>query len=85
MIDVSTLTLGELATVERLGGQSLAKLGSGEAPMGLTLAALAYVHRKRTDATFTFDDAQALTIDQANDILGVNEPVVADPTQPTTA
>lgn len=74
---IQSLTLGEIAAVESLSGQSIDSLGNSDAPKGKTMAALAYVFKRRQDPTFKFDDALNLTMEQATAVLGAVEP---DPT-----
>jgi hypothetical protein len=75
MIDVNSLTLGEVAKVEELSNLPITKFSTEDAPKGLALAALAFIWKKRTDPKFSWNAAQALTMEQANEILGVGEVV----------
>lgn len=84
-MDISNLTLGEIAAIEKYSEQPISKLGEDDTPKGLTLAALALVLKRRTEPSFTWNDAQALTMDDANAILGVGtneEGEAVDPTEP---
>lgn len=72
-MDISKLTMGEIALVESLSGLSLEEVGADQKPKGLALAALAFVAKKRADAEFTWNDAQALTYTEVNEILGDGE------------
>ena len=71
MFDVNALTLGEVATVEDLGGSPIDTIESG--PKGKILAALAYVIQRRTNPDFKFKDALELTFVEANEILGFTD------------
>ncbi len=71
MIDVKSLVLGEVAKVEELSGLSIGQLGEDEAPKGKMMAALAFVWRRRSEPAFTWNQALALTLDEANEILGI--------------
>lgn len=74
MFDVSKLTLGEIAKFEDLSNMSINMLEKDEAPKGRALAALAFVVKRRTgDPKFTWAEAQDLTIDQANKIIGFTD------------
>lgn len=74
MLDISTLTLGEVATVERLAGLPISAIADDESPKGLALAALCMVTAKRNGRPdFTFTDAQALTLEDANALLGLTD------------
>lgn len=69
-MDVNKLTLGEVAKVEELSGQSLRGFGDDTQPMGKMLAALAFVVMRRTDPKFTWNDALGLSIDEAQAAVG---------------
>ena len=68
-MDIQNLTLGEIATVERLSGRALADLAEENLPKGELLAALAFVIKKRTDASFTYERAQQLTMKDIDGLL----------------
>lgn len=72
-IDIDKLTLGEVATVEKLSGLSIAAIGDDDAPKGAALAALAYITKKREVPGFTWSQAQDLTFAQAQEILGLED------------
>lgn len=76
-MDINTLTLGEVAKIEELSGQSVAALAKDDAPKGLSMAAMAYVTKRRTDLTFKWEDALALTMPEVYEILGMSD---EDPT-----
>lgn len=79
MIDLSALTLGEVALIEDLSGRSISDIGNEDAPKGKALAAIALIAKRRNgDPTFTWNQAQALTLPEVNDLLGVNEEVEED-------
>lgn len=71
MFDLSKLSLGEMAKIEELSGQPIAALSDESAPKGLALAALALIAKRREDPSFTWNAAQDLTFQEANDILGL--------------
>lgn len=73
MMDVNSLTLGEVAKVEDLAGMSISAISDAEKPKGRALAALAFVFQRRADPTFTWNQAQDLTLEQANTILGITD------------
>lgn len=68
-MDIQNLTLGEIATVERLSGRALADLAEENLPKGELLAALAFVIKKRSDSSYTFEQAQNLTMHDINELL----------------
>lgn len=71
MIDIATLTLGEVAKIEDLTGLPMTRLGDDDAPKGAMLAAMAFITKRRQDMTFTWNQAQELTLEAANEILGL--------------
>lgn len=74
MIDISTLTLGEVAKIEDLAGMPIAAIADDDRPKGLALAALALIVKRRTGhPQFTWNDAQALTFTEVNDLLGLDD------------
>jgi hypothetical protein len=76
-LDITKLTLGEVATIEDLAGVSLSELEG--APQGKFLAALVMIHQRRNgEPTFTFNQALATPMDQAQQILGLGDDVPAE-------
>jgi len=76
VIDVNTLTWGELEQIEDLTGRNVTgELGRGQ-PSAKTMTALIWVVKRRTDPNFTMDDARALTV------TGVNVKAPTDPKDP---
>lgn len=74
MIDLSNLTLGEVAMIEDLSGRSISDIGAEDAPKGKALAAIAMIVKRRTGhPTFSWNHAQALTLTEANELLGADE------------
>jgi hypothetical protein len=77
-LDVNTLTLGEVARFEDLSGQSISQLGDESVPKGKALAALAFLVKRRQELaagekpSFTWNQAQELTIAEANALLGLD-------------
>ena len=92
-LDISRLTLGEVAKVEELSGLAISAIGDDAAPKGRALAALAFVAKRREDPKFSWNDAQLLTFDEAQAILGIGdqdqdqdpdgEEAEPDPTEPS--
>ena len=68
-MDITNLTLGEVATVEELSGRSLSTLGDESAPKGKLMAALAYVITKRDDPKYTMRQAEGLTMEDVNKLF----------------
>ncbi len=70
-LELEKMTLGEIAMVEELGGQSIASVGEDNVPMGKMLAALAMVAKRRDGfPTFKFGDALAMTMEEAQNEIG---------------
>jgi hypothetical protein len=76
MIDIDSLTLGEVAKVESLSGLSISQIAEDEKPKGLALAALVFVFKRREDPEFTWNKAQDVTVTEAQEYL---EGAAADP------
>lgn len=66
------LTLGEIALIEKLSGQPITALDDATAPKGAALAALVMVAKRRDDPRFTWNAAQAFTLSEAYEILGID-------------
>lgn len=61
-IDPNTLTLGELEEIEEISGRPVSlELGRGT-PSIRTLIGIVYVMKRRSDPSYTLDDARALQI-----------------------
>lgn len=61
-VDLESLKVREIEEIEEITGLPLSEmLGSGK-PLGKSLRAIAYVVRKRTDPSFTLEQAGELTI-----------------------
>lgn len=73
MLDVSKLTLGEIAKIESLTGLPIdGTIGDG-VPQGKSLAAWALIHARRDGKPgFSWPDALALTMEEAMSILGID-------------
>ncbi len=70
-LDLERLTLGEVATIEDLSGQSISTVGDDGVPMGKMLGALCMITKRRNGfPAFKFGDALALTMDEALEVLG---------------
>jgi len=73
-LDVERLTMGEIATVEKLSGLPIDALGDEDAPKGNLLAALAMIAKRRNgDPGFKWGDALGLTMPQVSEILGIED------------
>ena len=68
-MDITELTLAEVADVERLSKQSFSTVADQGSPKGKVLQALAYVIKRREDPKYKFEDAGKLTFTEANALL----------------
>lgn len=66
--DFNSLTMREVAQIERLSGQGLASLGDDDRPKGLVLAAIAFTFRLRENSAYTWNQAQDLTLKDISEI-----------------
>lgn len=72
---VEHLTLGEIATVEDLSGQSFTDFGGDGVPMGKAMAALVMMAKRRNgEPGFKFNDALAVPMEEAQELLGFADP-----------
>lgn len=71
MIDLESLTLGEVAAIEDLSGQGIATIADDDRPKGKALAALVMVIKRRSgEPTYTFNQALAVPLAEANALVG---------------
>lgn len=73
---MTDLTLAEVAEVESLSGQPLGDMTDPKAPKGRLMQSLVYVMKRKTDPSFSFEQAGLLTMDQMNEVLGGADPLV---------
>lgn len=89
--DITAMTLGEIDRVETLSGLSVSAMDNDDKPKGKLLAALAFVAKRRAQLaageapSFTWNDCLALSMDEANELLGFNAPEDADDEDPEAA
>ncbi|TGY35036.1 hypothetical protein E5344_12180 [Microbacterium laevaniformans] len=80
--DASKLTLGETAYIEKMGGYALASLQDEAAPKGNMLAACAVVQARRNGRPdFSWNEATALTLPEALEILGIDTAATTQTTE----
>lgn len=92
-LDIDKLTLGEIAKIEDLSGQSFMSLGEDGTPKGLLLAALAYTAKRRQNIADGLPPVHAamwnecldMTFDEANTLVGLNDEPAAETEDPTPA
>jgi hypothetical protein len=68
-MDISKLTLGELAKIEELGGMSIDSFGDEGKPKMKMLIALAYVIKRREDKNVTLLQIENMTSDEVTTII----------------
>jgi len=71
MVNLQSLTLGEVALVEEKAQVSIDLATADETPKGKVLAALVYVFKRREDPKFTFTDALDMDLESAQAFLGI--------------
>jgi hypothetical protein len=76
MIDINSLTLGEVAKIEELAGVSISSFSNDDAPQGKMLAAIVFVSKRRDLmrqglplSGFTWNDALGMQMDEVSDYL----------------
>lgn len=72
-MNVEQLTIGEIAKVEELSGQSINALGDPSTPQGKVMAALVYVFKRRNDQSFKFEDAMNMQLSEIQEVLGLED------------
>ena len=81
MSKIDTLTAGEMAIAERKSGMAITALENPNAPKIALLTALAWVVLKREDSKAKYEDAEALTLTQIMDVLGLSDEEEENPTK----
>jgi hypothetical protein len=72
-VDINTLTLGEVATVETLSGLAIDQLGQDGIPKGRLYAAIIFVLNKRANPDYKFEDALNLDMAALTDMFQVDD------------
>lgn len=72
-LDINTLTLGEVDTIESLSGTSIDTLGDEGRPKGKMLAALVYIAKRREDKSYTFNQALEVTLAESEELIGFDD------------
>jgi hypothetical protein len=68
------LTLGEIAQIEEITGQSISVMSDESAPKGKFLAAIAWLAKRREDPAFTLAQAEAMSMEEFSAVLSVVNP-----------
>jgi len=72
MFDFEALTLGEVAFIEDLSGQSVTSIANEDSPKGKALAAIITVAKRRNgEPAYTFNQALTVPLSEANALLGL--------------
>lgn len=69
-ISLNDLTMGELDQIEQLTGQSLGDMGDPHTPKAKLMTALAWAAKRREDPSFTFNQAEAMTLAEIQALTG---------------
>lgn len=73
------LTLGEIAKIEELSGQSVSALADDDKPKGRLFIAIAYIVKRRSNPAFTLNEAEAIPATELAQIMGAD----SDPELPS--
>lgn len=71
-LDLSRLTLGEVAKLEDLSGLPLSRIADEEAPQGKLLAAYVFISERRNGHAIAWPECLALEVPQAMALLGMD-------------
>lgn len=66
---INDLSMGEIAQIEELTGQSISQLGDDSQPKAKFMTALAWMSKRREDPSFTFGQAEALNLAEVSEII----------------
>lgn len=69
-IDFNTMTLDEVEQIEQLTGRGIDAIMGDGAPRGRAFKAIIFVMMKRTNPSFTFEDAGKLSMEEAANMFG---------------
>lgn len=72
-LELTALTMGEIAQIENYTGTGIDAIGEPGAPKAKFLTILAYLGKKREDPAFTLSQAEALTLAEVNAITGTDD------------
>lgn len=73
MFDLNSLSMGEVTQLEELSGLSLSAMADETAPKGRFMTAMAYLSKRRDDPTFTWSQAEALTLTEVSALMATEE------------
>lgn len=72
--DFESLTLDEVETIELMTGASIDQIMSDGQPKGKALKAIIFIIKKRTDPSFTIEQAGSLKMSDVSALLVVEDP-----------
>lgn len=72
--DFESLTLDEVETIEMITGSSIDQIMDKGQPKGKALKAIVFIMTRRTDPTFTLEQAGKLTMAEIDTLLAVDNP-----------
>ena len=70
-IDIQSWSMREVAELESLSGQSVQTIGDTDTPKARVLTAMAFIHLRRSDPKFKYGQAEAMTLEEISDVLGM--------------
>lgn len=73
MNKIESMTMKEISIVEQKSGLSISAMEDPNAQKGLLLTALAWVVKKRDIATFSWEEAENLTLPEVLEVLGLDQ------------
>lgn len=68
-MDIDTLTLGDIEDIENYAGLSFSDIGEDKPGVSKLRTALVWVLKRKTDPSFTIDDARNITPDELTAIF----------------
>ena len=71
-MNINELTLGDIAEVEEMSGQSFASLTDGKSAKGSLMVALAWVIKRKEDPKFSYEDAKQLKMSEIEGLFEEN-------------
>lgn len=68
-MDIDTLTLGDIEDIENYAGLSFSDIGEDKPGVSKLRTALVWVLKRKTDSSFTIEDARQMTPDELSKIF----------------
>lgn len=73
MLDMNALTLGEIAQIEEISGQSISVMGDDAAPKAKLMAAMVFIAKRREEPTYTLQQAEAMSMEEFDALFDVGD------------